>query len=89
MQSGFLYRLTTGENLVLISQSTFEKFKIHRFVFSICLQLGKKSVFSYMRGFKPCTKFQLTMYSAARVNLLFEKSNFSESTIPKKKKPSS
>ena len=27
VQSGYLLRLTTGENLVLISQTTFEKFK--------------------------------------------------------------
>ena len=52
VQIGFLERLTTGENLVLISQSTFEKFKINRFVFSMCLQLGKKILTFYLVGGK-------------------------------------
>ena len=43
-------RLTTGENLVLISQTTFEKFKIEHFVFSIHPQIGIKIVFELYRS---------------------------------------
>ena len=42
LQGGFLSRLTTGENLVLISQTTFEIFKIRDFFSSKCPPLGKK-----------------------------------------------
>ena len=44
-KAGFLLRLTTGKNLVLISLTTFEKFKIEHFVFSIHPQIGIKIVF--------------------------------------------
>ena len=36
LQGGFLSRLTTGENLVLISLTIFEKFKFDRFDFLKC-----------------------------------------------------
>ena len=45
VQSGFLLRLTTGENLVMISATTFEKFKIEYFSLSISSLVGKKIAF--------------------------------------------
>ena len=45
MQSGHLLRLTTGENLVLISQTTFEKLKFQHFSLSIPSLVGIKIVF--------------------------------------------
>ena len=45
VQSGFLKILTVGKDLVLISQTISEKFKINRFVSSINFPLGKKIVF--------------------------------------------
>ena len=44
-QSGYLLRLTTGENLVLISQTTFEKLKFEHFSLSIPSLVGKKILF--------------------------------------------
>ena len=41
-QRGFLLKLTTGENLVSISLTTFEKFKIEDFVSSFPHLVGKK-----------------------------------------------
>ena len=40
-----LIRLTTGENLVVISQTISEKFKINRFVSSIYSPRGNKIIF--------------------------------------------
>ena len=45
VQSGYLLRLTTGENLVLISQTTFEKLKFEHFSLSIPSLVGIKIVF--------------------------------------------
>ena len=45
VQSGFFLRLTTSENLVLIYQSTFEKFKIEHFSLWIPSLVGQKIVF--------------------------------------------
>ena len=45
VQSGYLLTLTTGENLVLISQTTFEKLKFEDFFSSKCPPLCKKIVF--------------------------------------------
>ena len=45
VQSGYLMRLTTGENLVLISQTTFEKLKFEHFSFSIPSLVGQKTLF--------------------------------------------
>ena len=42
LQGGFLSRLTTGENLVLISLTIFEKFKFDRFIFLKCHLEGMK-----------------------------------------------
>ena len=42
VQSGFIERVTIGENLVLISLTTFEKFELEHFVFSILPHIGKK-----------------------------------------------
>ena len=45
VQSGYLLRLTTGENLVLISQTIFEKLKFEHFSLSIPSLVGIKIVF--------------------------------------------
>ena len=45
VQSGFPLSLTTGENLVVISQTISEKFKINRFVSSIYSPRGNKIIF--------------------------------------------
>ena len=51
VQSGYLLRLTTGENLVLISQTIFEKLEFENFVSSIQPQIDKKIVFEVLRIF--------------------------------------
>ena len=45
LQRGYLLRFTTGEILVLISQTTFEKLKFKHFSHLIPSLVGKKIVF--------------------------------------------
>ena len=45
VQSGYLLRLTTGENLMLIPQTTFEKLKFGHFSPLIPSLVSKKIVF--------------------------------------------
>ena len=55
VQSGYLLRLTTGENLVLISLTTFEKFKFEDFFLLSVPHYVKNNfqkLFSYLDGGK-------------------------------------
>ena len=50
IQSGYLLRLTTGENLVLISQTTFEKLKFKHFSLSIQIWISRQKRLKLQMG---------------------------------------